>query len=86
MLIGDKYKVESDELNVTLYELYTPKRGKLAGRSDWRGIGFYGTLKGAIDALVNKEINGTGLKDLQDVYKKIEELKGTLIKEYSKAL
>ena len=81
MLIGDNYKIESDDLNVTIYERSTAKKGKFAGEDVWHSIGFYATLKAAIDALVDKEIKGTGLKDLQDVYKKIEQLKRDLFKE-----
>lgn len=86
MLIGDKYKVESDELQYTISTNYTPKSGKNEGQELWKNVAYFKTLPEAIKWLVDREIRGTGFIDLLEVNKKIEELKRTLIKEYSKAL
>ena len=36
---------------------------------------YFGTVQEALKGLIKKEINGTGLKDLKTVNKKIEELR-----------
>jgi len=86
MLIGDKYKIESDDMQYIISIIRTAKSGKLEGVSSWRVEAYFKTLPEAIKWLVDREIRGTGLVDLLEVNKKIEELKRTLIREYSKAL
>jgi len=73
MLIGKKYKIESDTYNVTLYEKGV---SKVRGNTYWRPIAYFATVKNALEYLINLEVNQTGLKDLKTVSKKIDELIG----------
>jgi len=73
--IGDKYKIESDELNVALYEKYISKEGKNKGKPQWKPVSYHGNVESALKSLVDKEINGTGLRDIKTVVTKVEELK-----------
>jgi len=83
MLIGDKYKVESDEMQYIISASYTAGvNSKLAGQVLWKTVAYFKTLSEAIKWLVDREIRGTGLVDLLEVNKKIEELKRDLIKQY----
>lgn len=75
MNIGDKYKIESDELNVTLYEKYISEKGKNKGKPQWKRVSYHGNIEIALKSLVDKEINGTGLIDIKTVATKVEELK-----------
>ena len=85
MRLNDKYKLESDELNVTLYEKRIMEKGKTKKKEDenieiekveiWKPIAFYATLEQALNGIIKREINGTGLKDVQTIVKKINELK-----------
>ncbi|MFR4584687.1 hypothetical protein [Clostridium cadaveris] len=85
MRLNDKYKLESDELNVTLYEKSIMEKGKTKKKEDenieiekveiWKPIAFYATLEQALNGIIKREINGTGLKDVQTIVKKINELK-----------
>ena len=72
MLIGDKYKVEVDKegLNIVFYEKHIAR----SGREVWRAKGFFNTAKGALDFLIDQEVNRTGLKDLETVIRKVDEL------------
>lgn len=70
MLVGDKYKVESDSLNVTLYKKESIKKGGIR----WRATAYFSNPKNALEHLVNLEVMDTGLKDLKTVVKKQEEL------------
>lgn len=77
MLIGDKYKLESDERNITLHEklVMTGERVPSAkGKEIWRAIAYFGTPQNALDYLVDKEIMETGFKDFETVCKKQDEL------------
>ncbi len=78
MLIGKRYKIESDELNITLYEKIkkTYKKGNKAGQSElvWQVLGYYSSVANALMGLVNMEVMKTGLKDLDSVMKRIDEL------------
>ena len=76
MLIDDRYKIESDSLNVTLYRKREAKEGN---EPRWQAIAYFSTVKNALDYLVDLEVNETGLADLKTVVEKVEELK-TLIK------
>jgi len=73
MLIGKNWKIEADELNVILYKRQGQKLGEKA-KYQWKAIGFYSTVANALKDLVNYEIRATGLKDLQTVVNKIDEL------------
>jgi len=76
MLIGDNWKIESDELNVILYKKYIHKK---TSEEYWRACNFYSSVANALAGLIDLEIQGTGLKDLETVNQKIEELKSLIL-------
>jgi len=71
MLIGGKYKVESDSLNVTLSKKEIAKK---TGFIRWRPIAYFSHLSDALDYLVDLEVKETGLKDLRVIVEKQKEL------------
>ena len=71
MLLDENWKIESDELNVTLYERHASKK---SDRAYWRPHSYYSSVANALKGLVNTTVNRTGLKDLETVQKEIEEL------------
>jgi hypothetical protein len=71
MLIGDNYKIESDNLNVTLYE---KKLSKNTRKVYWRPFAYFSTVKNALAYFIELSVNETGLKDLKTVVKKQDEL------------
>ena len=71
MLIGEKYKIESDSLNVTLYK---PVKVKKTGGIRWQPIAYFSNLSNALDHLVDLEVAETGLKDFRAVVEKQKEL------------
>ena len=71
MLIGDRYKIESDSLNITLYRKGT---SKVNGNNYWRPISYFSTVGNALEGLVDLEVAETGLKDLRTVVEKQKEL------------
>ncbi len=75
MLIGDKYKVESDPLNVTLYKKEISRK---TSAIRWRPIAYFATIKNALEYMISLEVNETGLKDLAAVSKKLDEVLGVV--------
>ena len=75
MKINNNYKIESDELNVIVKKKYIPKEGKNAGKPQWRPISFHANVEQALNSIVDKEINGTGLEDFKTVVDKVKELR-----------
>ena len=76
MLVNEDYKLESDQQQFILF-----KKHYVKGEDVWVAVGYYSTLRSALESMAMKEIFGTGLKDVEKVAKKIEELKkaiGTL--------
>lgn len=71
MLIGNKYKLESDALNVTLYQKNTSKN---TNGVYWRPIAYFSGLIAALEFLIKFEVMETGLKDLKTVVAKQKEL------------
>ena len=71
MLIGKKYKIESDSLNVTLYQKVNVKK---TGGIRWQPIAYFSSPQNALDHLVKLEAMENGMKDLETVVEKIEEL------------
>ena len=71
MLIGQKYKIESDSLNITAFEKMLSKK---SGENYWKPIGYFSNVQNALKFMVDLEVAKTGLKDFQTVTKKQEEL------------
>ena len=80
MKINNNYEIESDELNVIVKEKFIPQKGKKAGIPQWRPVSFHATVEQALNSIVDKEINGTGLEDFKTVVNKVKELRA-FIKE-----
>ena len=78
MKINNNYKIESDELNVIVKEKFIPQKGKKAGIPQWRPVSFHATVEQALNSIVDKEINGTGLEDFKTVVNKVKELRALL--------
>jgi len=70
MEIGNRYKIESDSLNVILYK----KRTKKDKSVYWSVICYHSNFKEALKSLVDMEVKETELKDFQKVVAKQEEL------------
>ena len=88
MNIGKDHKIESDSLNVTLFERRTVQKVKSnsvrkVGEEYWVPIAYFSGPHSALNYLVNHKVKKTGLKDLETVveeldkiYKLIRSLKG----------
>ena len=50
------------------------------GEYDWSVYGYYSSLESLLKAVVRKEITGEGLKDIEGIQKKIEELEKVIKK------
>ena len=76
MEIGIRYKIESNAKNVILYEKVKRKRLSTGETyEDWREIGYYATIKNALNELINQKVRDTELKDLKIVLKEISDLR-----------
>ena len=75
MLIGDKYKVESDELNITLFKKRVSKK---SSKVQWGIIGFFSSVKEVLKFLVNLEVRESTLKDLETINERIDKLFGLI--------
>ena len=68
MLIGKRYKLESDSLNVTLFK--KRKRTRKSDETkyeDWEIIGYFATPSNALHELVDLGVRDTELKDLKTI-------------------
>ncbi|MEN8075716.1 hypothetical protein ABFP60_02075 [Clostridioides difficile] len=75
MIVG-KYSIESDALNVTVYEIskVKDKDSKNFGKETKKAIGYFSTMHQAYKFIVDREVRITGLTDLNTVMEKINEL------------
>lgn len=80
--INERYRIGSDkDKNIILYEK-VHKRERDEKNKTWVELdettdvvrGYYPNLEVLLKSLVKKEIIGTGLKDIETIQKKIEEL------------
>jgi hypothetical protein len=76
------YKVETDELNVTVFKKQIAQRGDKKGEVYWTPEGYFSKLENALKWLVDLHVKLTGLKDFETViaeqkklHKMIEALK-----------
>lgn len=93
--INERYRIGSDkDKNIILYEK-VHKRERDEKNKTWVELdettdvvrGYYPNLEVLLKSLVKKEIIGTGLKDIETIQKKIEELEKIIkktIKQYYK--
>jgi len=73
--INEDYKIEApNDLNVTLFKRRIVQGGKNEGNEVWDSIAFTPNVKMALQTLVTREINGTGIKDFKEVVVKVDEL------------
>jgi hypothetical protein len=75
MIINDEWRLESNELNVVLMR----KRSKTDNRSkidapESYDLFYFGTVAAALQSMIQKEIIGTGMKDLKTINDKIESI------------
>ena len=75
MQINEKWKIESDSDNVTLFQrrIIIPKDPNKAPRAMWKAS-YYGNVQQALKGLVTNELNATGLKSIEAIVKKQDEI------------
>ena len=75
MIVG-KYSIESDALNVTVYEIseVKDKDRKKIGTETKKAVWYFSTMHQAYKFIVDREVRITGLTDLNTVMEKINEL------------
>lgn len=78
MILDEKYKIESEELNVTLYEKVKKKNGNY----DWQPVSYHLNFEQTYKYIINREINLTNMKDLETVLEKIQELNDYLKEQF----
>ncbi len=71
MLIGKDYKIESDGLNVSLYERRVSKKTR---EEYWVAIKHFSSFGNALKALVGMKVKETKLEDFRAVCEKQDEL------------
>ena len=80
MLIGDKYKVDSDGMNLILWERTENKdsRERVPTKKDknpgWKAIGFFYSFANLMDHMVENNIMGVGFEDLKAIADRQAEL------------
>lgn len=77
MRVNEKYSIESDVLNVTVYEhsVVKEKESKNFGKEVKRAVGYLTTIDQAFKFLIDREVKGTGMEDFNTIINKIEELR-----------
>ena len=83
MLIGSKYEIKSDDLNVTLSKKMTVRadtKTKKKGDTYWVVKGYYSSVQNALKALLNFEVKATGMNDLKVVVDRIEKVEAMIEK------
>ncbi len=82
MNLGSRYKIESDDMNVTLLERHVAKAEhrltKVAGRESWIAIRYYGNLENLLNGVVDIEIGKTGMATLAEVVAVVKNLKADI--------
>jgi hypothetical protein len=71
----DGYLIRSDENNIILETKKVAKEGKNAGKEYYSTIGYYGSLEGALNRLLDLKIKGCGANGIQEVLAAIKVIK-----------
>lgn len=77
MRINEKYSIESDVLNVTVYEhsVVKEEESKNLGKEVKKAVGYLTTIDQAFKFLIDREVKGTGMEDFNTIMNKIAELR-----------
>ena len=80
MKINEKYSIESDVLNVTVYEhsIVKKKESENFGKEVKKPVGYLTTIDQAFKFLIDREVKGTGMKELNTIMNKITELRSDI--------
>lgn len=75
MQVNENWKIESDADNVTLLQrrITQPKDADKAPKTTWKAY-YYGNVQQALKGLVTLELNATGLKSIEVIVKKQDEI------------
>ena len=65
MKLNEKYLIEADKLNVTVYEVSVAKDGKKAGEPIKKAVGYLTTVEQAYKFVIDREIKGSGMTDFE---------------------
>jgi len=80
--IGEKYLLTSDTLNVILNEKFI-KNDKVT--VDYKPVGFYGTVEGALNAIVTKQVLASEVTSINELVSVIEDTKRVISAAVKKA-
>jgi len=87
VVINKKYKIESDELNVTLYKLTKyGERSPRCGETFWQAIGFFSKPENAYTKLVDLEVMGNGMDNFKTVIDTINSVKADIMKALNESI
>ena len=80
MKINEKYSIESDVLNVTVYEhsIVKEEESENFGKEVKKPVGYLTTIDQAFKFLIDREVKGTGMKELNTIMNKIIELRSDI--------
>ena len=80
MKINEKYSIESDALNVTVYEhsIVKEEESENFGKEVKKPVGYLTTIDQAFKFLIDREVKGTGMKELNTIMNKIIELRSDI--------
>jgi hypothetical protein len=75
MQINENWKIEADESQIFLYQrkITQSKDTNEAPRTSWKRT-YYGNVQQALKSLVTVELNATGLKSIEIIVKKQDEI------------
>lgn len=66
MLLNEKYKIVFEDVNnVVLMELREIKKKDGSTSQEWKEVAFCPTVASALKTVINREINGSGVRTLQ---------------------
>lgn len=83
MKLNEKYLIEADKLNVTVYEVSVAKDGKKAGEPIKKAVGYLTTVEQAYKFVIDREIKGSGMTDFEVIMSKINELHEYIKEEFN---
>ena len=83
MIINDDWRLEADELQIVLMRKKT-RKVENADAKDTYQVFYYGTIAYALQSILQKEIQGTGLKDLIAVNDRITKINEDIQKAVGK--
>lgn len=80
--LTDEYRITGEPRNIVLEQLITPRSSEDGQVKDpyWKPVGYYGKLEHALNAVLDRKIEGAPVRDIQELKQFVAGVRDELVR------